>query len=69
MFIGFYGIKIVVIFCFNFLTYDFFERFRFAMKFLIFIISVLSIHVLLAQSTEITLVYTNNTNGNLENCV
>jgi hypothetical protein len=40
------------------------------MKFLfISVISLFALQILSAQNSDITIVYTNNTNGNLENCV
>jgi len=40
------------------------------MKFwFLLILFVFAYQFLTAQNTELTIVYTNNTNGNLENCV
>ena len=36
---------------------------------LLLLFPILFFQFLYAQSTELTIVYTNNTNGNLENCV
>ena len=35
---------------------------------LLFLLSIFAVQIVGAQNTELTIVYTNNTNGNLENC-
>jgi hypothetical protein len=37
--------------------------------FILSILSMFTFQLLIAQNTVVTIVYTNNTNGNLENCV
>ena len=67
---GFCGIKNSLKYCLNYVTYSFNKKYGDGMKLLLLLLmSVLSCHFLFAQSAEVTIVYTNNTNGNLENCV
>ena len=52
----------------NYFNFEFKERLNMKLLFLL-VLSVFTFQFLFAQSTEVTIVYTNNTNGNLENCV